>query len=472
MKQLHSFPALDHGPLATASAYASGYRAAKTNLHPTATLAELRQAFGGDLPVKGQPGEQVIADLIAAAEPGLVGNTQPGFHAWVMGSSHPVGVAADWLTSIWGQNAALYQGSPAAATAEEVACDWLLDVLDLPREASVGLTTGATMAGFIGLAAARDELLRRAGYDLAETGLQYAPPVTVFVSDETHASNRAALRYLGFGDRNIIQIPTDDQGRMDLGTLTQRMVGPQGPKIVIATAGHINSGAFDDFHALADLTAQHGAWLHVDAAFGLWARASVTTRAMTDGIDRADSWSTDGHKWLQVPFDSGFAIVRHKEAHRRAMDISASYLPDGPDDGRNATHYNPELSRRGRGFAVWATMKALGRDGIADMVRNHCDCASLLAHKLQKVPGIRILNDVVLNQIVLSFDRGHGQADADRMTQAMEEALNADGRHFFRTATWQGRRVLRISVISQDTGPQHMQELSRKITAIWQEISA
>ena len=470
MKQVHAFPALT-GPLATASAYATHYRENKVNLHPTAPLAELRKSFGGELPAKGQPGEKVISDLIQAAEPGLVGNTQPGFHAWVMGSSHPTGVAADWLTSIWGQNAGIFQCSPAAATAEEVACDWLLDVLDLPREASVGLTTGATMSGFIALAAARDEVLRRVGYDLAETGLQYAPPVTVFVSEDTHVSNLAGLRYLGFGNQNIVKVTADDQGRMNVGDMADRMAKFAGPKILIATAGHINSGAFDDFHALADLAAQNGSWLHVDAAFGLWARTSVTTRALTDGIDRADSWSTDGHKWLQIPFDAGFAIVRDKDAHRRAMDMSASYLSEAPEDGRNATHYNPELSRRARGFAVWATFKALGRDGITDMVRNHCDCASLLAHKLSRVPGIRILNDVVLNQVVLAFDPpGSGGDHPDAMVQRMEDALNADGMHFFRSAVWRGQSVLRVSVIGLDTGPEHIQFLAAKIERLWADI--
>lgn len=469
MKQVHSFPAVA-GPLATASAYASNYRNTKTMLHPTASLADLRKSFGGDLPAKGQPGEQVIADLIEAAEPGLVGNTQPGFFAWVMGSSHPTGVAADWLTSIWGQNAGIYQCSPAAATAEEMACGWVLNLLDLPRAASVGITTGATMAGFIGLAAARDEVLRRAGHDLAEDGLQGAPRITVFISEDTHVSNLAALRYLGFGNRNIERIAIDDQGRLVIADLAARMAQTEGPKIMVATAGHINSGAFDDFHALADLAAHHEAWLHVDAAFGLWARASVTTRAMTDGIDRADSWSTDGHKWLQIPFDSGFAIVRNKEAHRRAMDISASYLSEAPGDGRNATHYNPELSRRARGFSIWATLKALGRNGVSDMVRNHCDCASLLAHKLRNVAGVKIHNDVVLNQVVLSFDRGRGDDDTDRMTQTMEDALNADGQHFFRTASWQGRRVMRVSVIGLETGPQHIQDLVCKMTDLWNDV--
>ncbi|SLN69856.1 L-2,4-diaminobutyrate decarboxylase [Roseovarius litorisediminis] len=469
MKHAHAFPAVT-GPLATASAYATGYRDSKKHLHPTANLDDLRNAFGGDLPAKGQPGEQVIADLIHAAEPGLVGNTQPGFLAWVMGSSHTTGVAADWLTSIWGQNAAIYQCSPAAATAEEVACDWVLDILDLPRKASVGITTGATMASFIGLAAARDEVLRRAGHDFSQDGLQGTPRITIFISDDTHVSNLAALRYLGLGNRNIERIPTDDQGRLVIRALADRMALFRGPKIMVATAGHINSGAFDDFHALADLAIQHDAWLHIDAAFGLWARASLSTRAMTTGIDRADSWSTDGHKWLQIPFDSGFAIVKDKDAHRRAMDISASYLSEAPGDGRNATHFNPELSRRARGFTVWATLKALGRDGISDMVHNHCNCASLLAYKLEGTPGIIIHNDVVLNQLVLSFDRGRGAEDTDQMTQAMEAALNADGQHFFRTAVWQGRKVLRVSIISVDTGPLDIQLLARKMKDLWKDI--
>ncbi|WP_120501767.1 aspartate aminotransferase family protein [Roseovarius sp. EL26] len=468
---MSTFPDTD-GPLAKVAAYAATYRAQKIQLHPTATLTELRQAFGGDLPDQGQPAAQVIDDLIRAAEPGLVGNTQPGFYAWVMGSSHPTGVAADWLTSIWGQNAGIYQCSPAAATAEEVACNWVLDLLDLPRKSSVGLTIGATMAGFIGLAAARDEVLQRASHDFAEDGLQAAPIITIFISEDTHASNLAALRYLGFGNRNIARIPTDIQGRMLPEDLATQMGSVDGPKIIVGTAGHINSGAFDDFHALADLAAQHGAWLHIDAAFGLWARCSPKKRALTDGIERADSWSTDGHKWLHIPFDAGFAIVKDTAAHRRAMDITASYLPAPPGDGRNATHFNPELSRRGRGFAAWATLRALGRDGVRALVENHCDCAQILAQELQEVPGITLLNDVVLNQLVLSFDQGRGQADADQMTTAMEQALNEDGQHFFRTATWQGRCVLRVSIISLETTPDHVREMAAKMKRLWQNMQA
>ncbi|MEM8537668.1 MAG: aminotransferase class V-fold PLP-dependent enzyme [Pseudomonadota bacterium] len=467
MKQLHTFPTFDPA-MAAAATHAMGYRASKTNLQATADAQALRGAFGGDTPQTGMPGEDVISQLIEAAQPGLVGSTQPGFHAWVMGSSNVTGVAADWLTSIWGQNAGIYQCSPAAAIAEEVACDWVLDILDLPRNASVGVTTGATMAGFIALAAARDEVLRRAGCDLAQTGLQGAPAVTVFLSEDTHVSNRAALRYLGFGTANIVEIAADDQGRMSVDDVTAKVALVQGPKIIIATAGHINSGAFDHFDYLADLATAHGAWLHVDAAFGLWARASAKHRYLAQGIDRADSWSTDGHKWLQIPFDAGFAIVKDRDAHRRAMDISASYLPESVGDGRSATHYNPELSRRARGFAIWAVLKAMGRAGIADMVCNHCDCASLLAYKLERTNGIEIINDVVLNQIVLRFGEGE---TADATTSAMVEALNADGRHHFRTAVWQGHVVMRVSIIGENTGPQDMQALARKINTIWSEMS-
>ena len=454
--------------MAAAATHAMGYRASKTNLQATANAQDLRRAFGGETPQTGMSGDAVIAQLIEAAQPGLVGSTQPGFHAWVMGSSNVTGVAADWLTSIWGQNAGIYQCSPAAAIAEEVACEWVLDMLDLPRKASVGVTTGATMAGFIALAAARDEVLRRAGYDLAQTGLQGAPTVSVFLSEDTHVSNRAALRYLGFGTANIVEVDADAHGRMSVDDITIKMAQVKGPKIIIATAGHINSGAFDHFDYLADLTAAHDAWLHVDAAFGLWARTSAKHRYLTQGIDRADSWSTDGHKWLQIPFDAGFAIVKNRRAHRRAMDISASYLPENPGDGRSATHFNPELSRRARGFAIWAVLKTMGCAGVADMVCNHCDCASLLAYKLEPVTGIDVMNDVVLNQVVLRFGAGE---TADKLTSAMVDALNADGRHHFRTAVWQGHVVMRVSIIGENTGPQDMQVLARKIKTIWGEMS-
>ena len=454
--------------MARAAEYGLTWRDQVRPLDATASADELRAGFGGPVPERGQPETSVIDQLIRAAEPGLVGNTQPGFHAWVMGGSSPVGVAADWLTSVWGQNAGIYQCSPAAATAEEVAAEWLLDILDLPREASVGFVTGATMAGFVCLAAARGDVLAREGCDFDTDGLCGSPEISVLVSEDTHISNLAALRYLGFGTRQIIRIPTDDQGRMRIDALSKAMDEISNPMIVIATAGHINSGAFDDFERMAELAEAHGAWLHVDCAFGLWARAVSELKDRTRGLERADSWSTDGHKWLQVPYDSGFAIVRHTDSHRRAMDISASYLSEAPGDGRNPTHFGPELSRRARGFAVWAILKSLGREGVADLIRGHCDAAATLANMLSDVDGITVENEVALNQLVLTFR--DGRREPDTLASVMEAALNADGAHFFRTSKWQGRNMLRVSVIEDGADVAAIQKLGAKIERCWMAV--
>ncbi len=459
-------PAAD-AAMALAAEYGLTWRDRVRPIHPEASTAALRSAFCGATPEDGTPPEDVISHLIAAAEPGLVGNTQPGFHAWVMGGSSPVGVAADWLTSVWGQNAGIYQCSPAAATAEEAAAEWLLDILDLPRDASVGFVTGATMAGFTCLAAARDAVLRRAGCDLAEDGLAGCPPIRVLVCEDTHVSNRAALRYLGFGRAQIVEVASDAEGRMDLLALTRVLYETEAPTIVIATAGHINSGAFDYVGAIAELTRPRGAWLHVDAAFGLWARAVPELSVRTAGLERADSWSTDAHKWLQVPYDSGLAIVRDAAAHRRAMDLTAGYLSHAPEDGRNPTQYGPELSRRARGFAVWAVLKALGRRGVAEMVRRHCDGAQRLANRLAGTDGIRIVNRVSLNQIALQFE--DPRAPTEDLTKAVERALN-DAEHFVRTAEWRGKTVLRLSIIEDGSDAAALDILAAKIERSWSEI--
>ncbi len=454
--------------MARAAEYGLTWRDQVRPLDATASAEELRAGFGGPVPETGTGEAEVISHLIRAAEPGLVGNTRPGFHAWVMGGSSPVGVAADWLTSAWGQNGAIYQCSPAAATAEEVAADWLLDLLDLPRDAGVGFVTGATMAGFVCLATARGEVLARAGHDFDADGLFGCPKITVFISDDTHISNLAALRYLGFGSRQILKVPSDEQGRMRVGALSYMMRYVDGPKIIIGTAGHINSGAFDNFDRLADLATEHDAWLHVDCAFGLWARAVPELKDRTAGLDRADSWSTDGHKWLQVPYDSGFAIVRDVHAHRRAMDISASYLSEAPGDGRNPTHFGPELSRRARGFSVWAILKSLGREGVAELIRGHCAAASRLAETLAGIDGITVENEVSLNQLVLTFD--DGCTEPDQLATRMEESLNADGEHFFRTSRWRGRNMLRVSIIEDGTGMTAIDKLGTKIERCWKAL--
>lgn len=456
--------------LARAADYARRYRSGSRPLHPAAGADELRRLFDKGLPEHGRKGIDVINDLIAAAEPGLVGNTDPRFFAWVMGGSHPLGVAADWLTAIWGQNAGIYQTAPAAAIAEEVAARWLLDLLGLPAESSVGFATGATMAAFICLAAARGEVLRRAGHDFDQKGLQGTPPVAVFVSDAAHVSNFAALRYLGFGERNIVRLATNGEGMMEPAAMSDALAAHQGPSIVICQAGQINTGAFDRFGQIADLAEAHGYWLHVDGAFGLWVRAVPELARLAEGAERADSWAIDGHKWLQVPYDSGYAIVRHSEAHRRAMDITASYLSASAEDGRNPTQYNPELSRRARGFATWAMLQFLGRGGIAEMVRRHCASASLIAEKCASIPGIEVVNRVVINQVILSFGGIDGDAHSDRLTQQVADRLNETGRYFLRTADWKGRRVLRVSVIEDGTSLEIAEELANDIAKAWDAV--
>jgi glutamate/tyrosine decarboxylase-like PLP-dependent enzyme len=450
--------------LARAADYGRRFRTSGHPVHPRANAIALRRLFDVGLPEKGRDPLAVIDDLIKAAEPGLVGNTDPHFFAWVMGASHPAGVAADWLTSIWGQNAGIFQTSPAAATAEEVAAGWLLDLLDLPAESSVGFTTGATMAAFICLAAARGEVLRRAGHDFDRDGLQGAPKVSVLITEDAHASNLAALRYLGFGTANLVSLTTDAQGITDTEGMARALAAVSGPAIVICQAGQINTGAFDRFDTIADLTHDHGAWMHVDGAFGLWARALPEKKSLAAGAERADSWAVDGHKWLQMPYDAGFAIVRDADAHRRAMDISASYILGSPDDGRNPTHFNPELSRRARGFAAWTMLQVLGRDGIAEIVRRHCACAKLIADRCAAVDGIEVMNDVTINQAILSFGPGD-----DAVTQRIADAINAEGRFFLRTAEWKGRKVLRVSVISNDTRAEHAEGLADAIIAAWRE---
>ncbi|MCR9138228.1 MAG: pyridoxal-dependent decarboxylase [Alphaproteobacteria bacterium] len=425
--------------------YAVDFRQRTRALDATATAGDLRRTFCLPTPERGLDGAAVIGELISAAEPGLVATTNPNFFAWVMGGSDTTGVAADWLTSIWGQNAGIFQTSPAAAIAEEAVSDWILDLLDLPRNSSVGLVTGATMAGFVGLAAARGEVLARAGHDIAQQGLQAAPLIHIFLGEDAHATNFAALRYLGFGEANFIRIPSDDQGLMQTDRLYDAMAARRGPKIVIATAGHINSGGFDDFVALGQLCRAHDAWLHVDGAFGLWARVLPEKAHLTKALDQADSWSVDGHKWLQIPYDSGFSIVRHETAHRRAMDITADYLNRAPGDGRNPTEFNPELSRRARGFAAWAVIRSLGREGVIETVRRHCHCAAELQNRLAAVPTVAIRNRVDLNQVVLRVD------ECDHATCMLADRLNAEFSTFVRTTVWHGETVLRISAIEKDT---------------------
>ncbi|CAN7437005.1 aminotransferase class V-fold PLP-dependent enzyme [Phenylobacterium sp. LjRoot225] len=450
--------------------HASRYRAMLDSRSPWPALngAALNARFDGPTPEQGRDALAVIDDLVAAAEPGLAGAAGSRFFGWVIGASHPAGVAADMLTSAWGQNAGNHGCSPAAAVAEQVAGRWLVDMLRLPAESSVGFVTGATMASFTCLAAARNAVLARVGWDVEAFGLVGAPPVRILLGEEAHATIGCALRYLGFGSQ-ATRIAADAEGRMDAGALAAALAAGEGPAIVIAQAGQMNTGAFDPFEPIVRACREHGAWLHVDGAFGLWARVAPELDALTRGVEAADSWAVDGHKWLQLPYDSGFAIVRDAAAHRRAMSIVASYLPAEGEGVYDPAQRVPELSRRARGFAAWALLRHLGRAGVADLVRGHCAFARRAAARLSTEPGVVVLNDVVLNQIIVAFGPpGRG----DGATQAVIARLQADTACLACGAEWRARRVLRLSIISGPLTEGDVDRLTDAVLSAWRQVRA
>lgn len=428
---------------------------------PEQTYAEAAEAWQATTPETGVDETSVIDELVRLAGPGLHATTGARFHGWVIGASHPVGVAADWLTSAWGQNAGNHIASPAAAAAEAVAEKWLLDILRLPPNASVGFVTGATVANFVCLAAARGEVLRRVGWDVERQGLFGAPLVNLLIGDEGHATVFSALQFLGFGHDRPVKIAVDEQGAMLPAALERALGECRGPTIVVTQAGQLNTGAFDPHAALVPLAHAKGAWVHVDGAFGLWARASAPQAPLAEGVELADSWATDGHKWLQTPYDCGYAIVRDREAHRRAMVIAASYLPSIGAGERDPSHFVPELSRRARGFATWAMLRHLGRAGIAEMVDRHCRCARLIADRVTAESGVAVLNDVVLNQAILRF------GDDDERTLATIARLQADGVAFAGGARWRGKWVMRISVSGWPTTLQDAGRTADAIISAW-----
>jgi glutamate/tyrosine decarboxylase-like PLP-dependent enzyme len=435
---------------------------------PVMPAGELQALFDGPTPEVGDDPLAVIDALNAAAEPGLTGSAGPRFFGWVIGASHPVGVAADMLTSAWGQNAGAYACSPAAAMAEKIAARWLLDMVRLPRECSVGFVTGATMASFVCLAAARSAVLARVGWDVEAEGLAGAPRVRLFLGEDAHVTILGALRYLGFGAR-AVRVRTDVNGRMDAAALAAGLSEGVGPAIVIAQAGQMNTGAFDPMPAIVRTCRQHGAWLHVDGAFGLWARAVPEMADLTAGLEDADSWSTDGHKWLQLPYDSGFAIVRDAHAHRRAMSITASYLPSVSDAEYDPGQFVPELSRRARGFALWAQLRALGRQGVADIVRRHCALARRVAHRLASEPGVHVLNSVQLNQLIVNF--GHGTVDErNALTRATIARLQADNICLAGGADWRDLWVLRLSLMSARLTEPDVDRLAAAVLSSWRHV--
>jgi len=433
---------------------------------PTADYAAMLAAFSAPTPETGEPARALIAELAEKAGPGLRAMASPRFFGWVVGGSFPAGVAADWLAAAWGQNVGLAMATPAASALEAVVCDWLLDLLDLPRQSSVGLVTGATVANFVCLAAARNEVLRCAEWDVERDGLFGAPPIHVVLGEDAHATVFAALKYLGLGAGRVRTVSTDGQGRVLPADFERALSESDGPTIAVLQAGQINSGTFDPFAKVIPMAKARGAWVHIDGAFGLWARTSPAQRALTDGMELADSWATDGHKWLQTPYDCGYAIVRHPDAHRHAMSITASYLPPSLAGEREPSHYVPELSRRARAFGTWAMIKNLGRSGIAEMVERHCRIAKLMASRLSAA-GATIANQVELNQVVVSFGDGE---EGDKLTRAVVEQVQKDGVTFVGPAQWHGRWLMRISVCGGTTKESDAETACDAILSAWKTV--
>jgi glutamate/tyrosine decarboxylase-like PLP-dependent enzyme len=437
---------------------------AERRVPAAAASRELHTALGGPLPTRGEAPEGVIERLAQAGMRGTVATQGPRFFGFVIGGSVPAATAADMLVSAWDQNAGIYVLSPLVSVVEEITAGWLLDLAGLPSRWSTGFVTGCQMASFTALAAARHDVLEQAGWDAGAQGLFDAPPIDVVVSDESHYTIFTALRMLGLGSERLRRIPTDSQGRMIAAGLAAALRAGTGPCIVCAQAGNVNTGAFDPLEPIADAAEARGAWLHVDGAFGLWAAASAERRHLVAGIAHADSVATDAHKWLNVPYDAGVVFTAHPQSHRRAMTLSASYIVETATE-RDPHEFVPEESRRARAVPIYAALRALGREGVADIVERCCRLAARMASRLSAHPSLRVLNDVVLNQILVRVE----SADADASTAAMIARVQRDGTCWAGGTSWHGMMAMRISISNWSTTEQ---DIDRSADSILNAVDA
>lgn len=410
------------------------------------SLEVLRKRFGKELGEEGIPAEQVIDELAADVEGGLFGTGSPRFFAWAIGGGLPAAIAADWLTSVWDQVSSIYSSSPALAVMEEVAGTWLKDLLRLPQEASFAFVTGCQSAHMVALLAARHNLLEDRGYDVEARGLSGAPQITIHTGELCHESVARAARFLGFGTNAIRTHPCHEDGRLDLDHVARSL--DDSPTILVLQAGEFHTGAFDDFHRAHELAREHGIWVHVDGALGLWVAASEKYRHLMDGCALMDSWATDGHKWLNLPFDTGFVFTAHPQAHKQSMTVRASYFTAG-DDVRHQVDWGPEWSRRGRGLPVYAALRSLGRNGLAQLIDRCCDYAERLVKGIGALEGAEVVADPVINQGIVRFTSADG--DHDRRTDEVIERIQKSGVTWFGGADFKGRRVMRVPVLNWRT---------------------
>ena len=435
---------------------------------PRATLGELRKRFALPLPEHSLPAGQVISDLVRDADGGVVGSAGGRFFGWVIGGSVPAALAADWLTSTWDQNAALFAAGPAEAVIEEVCGAWLKELLGLPATASFALVTGCQMAHVTCLAAARNSVLAQRGWDVERKGLTGAPPIRILTGDQKHGTIDRAARLLGLGLDAIINLPVNDAGCLEPDVLAKALNGDE-PTIVVLQAGDLNIGAFDPFEPLVPLAHRHGAWVHIDGAFGLWASVGPEHSHLLKGVSAADSWATDGHKWLNVPFDCGYAFVAHPDAHRASTSYRASYLTHD-DNARDQMDWTPEWSRRGRAVATYAAIRQLGRSGITDLVERTCHHARSLVTRIGALPGAELVWKPQINQGLVRFldpKQGATVTDHDRRTDEVIESILKSGEAFFGGTTWRGKRCMRVSVCNWLTDER---DVDRAVAAVQQAL--
>lgn len=411
------------------------------------------------MPEQGESDMATLAMLDELVSPATVAMAGPRFFGFVVGGSSPVTLATNWLSAAWDQNVHMHAAAPGPARLEQVAIDWLVDVLQLPPGTGAGFVTGATVANFTALAAARHRVCEDAGWDVEANGLIGAPEITVIIGDEAHPTLTKSLGLLGFGRNRVVRVPVDDQGRM----IAAQLPEIDGPTIICTQVGNVNSGAFDPVGEICDVAKPQGAWVHVDGAFGIWAAASKQLRPLVAGMDKADSWAADAHKWLNVPYDSGVSFVRKPNDLKAAMSITAEYLPVA-SVRRNPSDFVPELSRRARGVDIWAALRTLGRSGLEGMLDRCCALARRFESGLHDA-GFDILNDVVLNQVLVSF------GDAD-VTRRIIDAIQKDGTCWCGVTVWQGQTAMRISVSNWSTSEADVDASLAAMLRIAREVSA
>lgn len=435
---------------------------------PRVSLEEALRAFELPLPDEGEPASAVIEALATAGELAAVASSSPRYFGYVIGGTLPAAVAADWLTSAWDQNAGLWSATPAASAVEQVVAGWIIDLLGLPAGSSVGFVTGCQMANFTCLAAARHAVLRRAGWNVETDGLHGAPRIRVIASAEAHVTIHGALRMLGLGTAVIEPVETDAQGRMVAAKLRDALRGVEGPTIVCTQAGNVNTGAFDPIAEIVEAAHEKNAWVHVDGAFGLWAAVSPSREHLVKGVASADSWATDAHKWLNVPYDSGLAIVAHAEDHFGAMSLKAEYLEKTATSLREPLDWVPEFSRRARGFALWAALRSLGRHGLTEMIDRGCALARLAGELLAREPGIEILNDVVLNQTLIRF-HGDDLAGDDQLTRDVIVRAQDERTCWLSGTRWHDKEAMRFSVSNWSTTERDIEMTVASIVRCYRE---